>query len=177
MLFQKPWYLFSIVLMSWWNRSPCSSDTVPSFSRKKPDGNPGNELSVTCNTPLLSNISKDSWCYPCSPLPSCCPRLSDRPCRKHSRWAVPAHLMLAWSWHLWVPLWFGVWQIYPKPLEFFPASVLINCFISLSFIYKVGNGAFPGSASGILLKLHSPGCYVVLGGQFGSACLSAAQPS
>ena len=37
------------------------------------------------DTPLQSNISKDSWCYPCNPLPSCCPRSSSRPNIEHSR--------------------------------------------------------------------------------------------
>ena len=44
----------------------------------------------------------------------------------------------------------------------------MNRFISTNFMCKGSNGTFPGCTSGILLTLHSPGWYDVLGGQFNS---------
>lgn len=63
-----------------------------------------------------------------------------------------------------------------KPLELL--SVLINCFISPSFIWKGGDRTFPGCASGIFMILHSPGSDDLLGSQFHSKkSLSVAQLS
>ena len=101
--------------MSRGSRSPCLSDTVPRSSGKKSRRESRNWTfrELICDTPLPSNISKDSWLHPFSPLSSCCPRSSDRPSRKHSRRAVPVDLMLSWSWRLWIPLMFGVRERYP----------------------------------------------------------------
>ena len=141
------------------------------------------------DTPLQSNISKDSWCYPCNPLPSCCPRSSSRPNIEHSWQTGPVNVALTLStspicgptkitYFNFARVILGNFStIYSKPLEFLLPIVLMNCFISPRFMSKGGNKTIPGSTSGIILTVHNPSWYDVFGVQFYSTCLSVARLS
>ena len=52
-----PWYRCSIVEISWWNRSPCSSLTALNSQERSPTVNLGSGSSMTYGSPLFCSFS------------------------------------------------------------------------------------------------------------------------
>ena len=61
---QRPWYLSSMTLMSWWKRSPCSSLTSPRFA-----GKDWSWLFKKCNLMLI--LQPSTWKLFVNSLTSC----------------------------------------------------------------------------------------------------------